>query len=171
MSRGYGVLRAGLLLVGMGCGGAVSAQGVSGLEPFATVSVGRLDNPWAFDRWFGASGKGPAPVLGVGAELRTGPSTRLAGFWQRAWDINDDGADIDFFLGEVRQRLDDVPGVWIGFGGGRARGRSRKESWVQTLSLGKSLGKTSFAELRLVADERDGRMVSFGVGWRLGGFR
>ena len=136
------------------------------LEPFLQLGVGQLDRPRAFDRLTPASGKGPAMVPGIGATVRVSSELDAAGIWLRGIDVNDDGADVDFFLGELRQRLSDVRGGWVGIGGGRVRGSERKESWVQTLAFGKDLGAGLAGELRWISDEGAGRMMTVGLSWR-----
>jgi len=150
---------------------SVSAQGRQGPEPFVQAGVGMLDRPRAFDRKTPATGKGPAVLLGGGVSLGISDTVSLAGSWLRAVDVNDDGADVEFFLGEMRQRLDDIRGAWVGIGGGRVRGTGRKESWVQTLSFGRDFGRGTFGELRWITDEGDGRILTLGLGWKLGGRR
>lgn len=161
----------GLALAGPGVMPAVSAQETRVLEPFVQAGLGSLDRPRAFDRRTPATGKGPSPLVGVGASLGISEGVSLSGSWLRSMDINDDGADIDFFLGEIRQRLDDVRGAWVGIGGGRVRGTGRKESWAQTLSFGRELGRGAYAELRWITDEGDGRLLSLGLGWKFGAGR
>lgn len=136
-----------------------------GVRPFATAGIAKLRSPLDFDRLSPGKGTGPAATTGIGLEASVG-GFRIAAHGVRIWNANDDGADIDFGLGEVRVPLTDLAGAWMAVGGGRITGRGRKSSWVETLAIGKDLGSRRFAEVRVVMDELDGRLATAALGWR-----
>ncbi|MFM7321407.1 MAG: hypothetical protein ACKO5K_07780, partial [Armatimonadota bacterium] len=71
------------------------------VRPFATAGIAKLRSAMDFDRLTPGSGAGPAATTGIGVEARAG-GVRLAAHAMRVWNVNKDGADIDFGLAEVR---------------------------------------------------------------------
>lgn len=138
--------------------------------PAPTFFVGAgaftLDRASAFDRKTPGVGRGPGFFVQAGVQAKLLVDADAAVLVARAVDVNDDGADIDFWLGELRIPIGGRTGERLSVGGGRITGAGRKSSWVETLAYARDIHRNAYVELRGIFDEGDGRLATLGVGWR-----
>lgn len=143
---------------------AVSAE--KGPQPFVAAGFTSKLTPFAFDRHTAGTLRSQVPVaVQAGFTVRLAPDVDGAGLVLALPEVETDGSSVTFPIGEVRLRFtDNVPG-WVSIGAGRIIGANRKESWIETVSLGLPIGKKGYLELRHVTDEGASSMnvLSFGI--------
>lgn len=137
-----------------------------GPQPFVAAGFTSKLTPFAFDRYTPGTLRSQAPVaVQAGFTVRLAPDVDGAGLVLALPEVETDGTSVAFPIGELRLRFtDSLPG-WVSIGAGRIIGANRKESWIETVSLGIPVGKKGYVELRHVTDEGASSMnlLSFGI--------
>lgn len=137
-----------------------------GPQPFVAAGFTSKLTPFAFDRHTAGTLRSQTPVaVQAGFTVRLAPDVDGAGLVLALPEVETDGTSVAFPIGELRLRFtDSLPG-WVSIGAGRIIGANRKESWIETVSLGIPVGKKGYVELRHVTDEGASSMnlLSFGI--------
>ena len=137
-----------------------------GPQPFIAAGFTSKLTPFAFDRYTSGTLRSQTPVaVQAGFTVRLAPDVDGAGLVLALPEVETDGTSVAFPIGELRLRFtDSLPG-WVSIGAGRIIGANRKESWIETVSLGIPVGKKGYVELRHVTDEGASSMnlLSFGI--------
>lgn len=137
-----------------------------GPQPFVAAGFTSKLTPFAFDRYTPGTLRSQTPVaVQAGFTVRLAPDVDGAGLVLALPEVETDGTSVAFPIGELRLRFtDSLPG-WVSIGAGRIIGANRKESWIETVSLGIPVGKKGYVELRHVTDEGASSMnlLSFGI--------
>lgn len=163
---GCQMLRKFLLCTVAGLCVSTAALAQKGPQPFVAAGFTSKLTPFAFDRYTPGTLRTQTPVaLQAGFTVRLAPDVDGAGLVLALPEVESDGTSVAFPIGELRLRFtDNLPG-WVSIGAGRIIGANRKESWIQTMSLGLPVGKKGYVELRHVTDEGASSMnvLSFGI--------
>lgn len=137
-----------------------------GPQPFVAAGFTSKLTPYAFDRHTAGTLRSQVPVaLQAGFTVRLAPDVDGAGLVLALPEVETDGTSVVFPIGELRLRFSDFLPGWVSIGAGRIIGANRKESWIETMSLGLPVGKKGYVELRHVTDEGASSMnlLSFGI--------
>jgi len=144
-------------------GGALAEKGP---QPFVAAGFTSKLTPFAFDRQTAGVARSQTPVaVQAGFTVRLAPDVDGAGLVLALPEVETGGSSVAFPIGELRLRFtDSLPG-WVSIGAGRIIGANRKESWIETVSLGIPVGKKGYLELRHVTDEGASSLnfLSFGI--------